>query len=830
VTSIIETLTSVFEIAISVFVIAISAGCSDYTVLVVDVKNPQALDVTKESVSVTLAPVMGAPMTKTHEFDINGNLGNFSVSFPQSARGQVTVQVTPLGADGNPTGRATSAIAIAGQSRVDLTVGLVRKLAGTPGTLMAGEPGGQGRRDGETGPASKLSARLHRPQAMAQLGANVYILEDCALRRIQPGMMTGVENVDTLVPCRAGANSATSGTLADLVLQHPVTMVGDFGSGRLFISDGPRVVAITMDGKWSVFAPAGGLPLGQATGLALGPYLEDKKTIKYDTLYVADADPQANVIWAYPLSGGTPSILVGQQGPCAPLDPTEAPKMAPVAAAQAHLCNLGKLDVGMVAADPTQWALFFADRGHQALRIFDPNSGVGTLIGSTGDMTAIVYKHFDMPVGIPLVAGIVAFAADNQFGYYTQYASVSMGQFKQGTSSIIKTDGQPGYTEELDLLTQFGSTKSGSVRFDDVEQLYRPLLDDVNSPVLGGVQLALVQAGNAVAQGASGSFHIAPIFGVGPHRGADSATKTAPAFFTPAGLASGPAGSLFVADTYNHAVARVAYDPTQLSAAASGVFAAAGCPGSPGDLDGDAAQSRLRSPRALAWDAQKSDLYVADTGNASLRRLHFDDAGAPVDIHTVLGPDGTTVGDCDLGQQDAGAPAPGFLGVPSLLAFDATRRMLWVADREAAALAGLPVDDASPRLQPLALPAPSVGLAIAGPWLFSVDASGNLVRIDVSGQTPVAVAPLALALQGAATALGSDGEWLYLADDSPRLYRFDPWGSDAGLEILAGDGILGLSLAQSPVGLNQIGGIGYEPQHGLLFFADSVENSVVALQ
>src|SRR5207253_29137 len=149
-------------------------------------------------------------------------------------------------------------------------------------------------------------------------------------------------------------------------------------------------------------------------------------------------------------------------------------------------------------------------------------------------------------------------------------------------------------------------------------------------------------------------FHISPIYGVGPHRGNDRAQKGEAAFDAPSGLASGPAGSLFVADTRNHAVARLGYDPTQLAVGARDVFPAAGCPGSPGDLDGDAAQSRLREPRALAWDALKNDLYVADTGNASLRRLHFDDSGAPVDIHTVLGADGTSSADCDLGLYDAG--------------------------------------------------------------------------------------------------------------------------------------------------------------------------------
>src|SRR5207244_2292801 len=159
--------------------------------LVVDVKNVQGLDVASEEVSVTLAPPAGAPTTKSHVFSVNGNLGTFSVRFPRSARGQVTVQVTPRDGSDAPTGRATATLPIGGESQLALSVALVRKLAGAPGILMGGLPGGAGNRDGGTGPTSKLTARLSQPQAMAILDGNTYLLERCALRRVVAGVATG---------------------------------------------------------------------------------------------------------------------------------------------------------------------------------------------------------------------------------------------------------------------------------------------------------------------------------------------------------------------------------------------------------------------------------------------------------------------------------------------------------------------------------------------------------------------------------------------------------------------------------------------------------------
>jgi hypothetical protein len=122
-------------------------------------------------------------------------------------------------------------------------------------------------------------------------------------------------------------------------------------------------------------------------------------------------------------------------------------------------------------------------------------------------------------------------------------------------------------------------------------------------------------------------------------------------------------------------------------------------------------------------------------------------------------------------------------------------------------------------------------LAVVDRSLFVVDAAGHLSAVDLTAQSPQAQPVMDLDLQGASvTAIGTDGEWLYVADDSARVWRCDPLASPPTATQLLGDGHRGLYLGTTPPGLNRVGGFGYDGTRGVLFVADSVENTVIALQ
>jgi len=84
-------------------------------------------------------------------------------------------------------------------------------------------------------------------------------------------------------------------------------------------------------------------------------------------------------------------------------------------------------------------------------------------------------------------------------------------------------------------------------------------------------------------------------------------------FNTPSGLAVGPDGCLYVADTLNHVIRRVS--PTGIVSTYAGVAAADG-----GYLDGDAAAARFNEPAALAF-TPAGELLVADAGNQLVRKI-----------------------------------------------------------------------------------------------------------------------------------------------------------------------------------------------------------------
>ena len=105
---------------------------------------------------------------------------------------------------------------------------------------------------------------------------------------------------------------------------------------------------------------------------------------------------------------------------------------------------------------------------------------------------------------------------------------------------------------------------------------------------------------------------ITPVAGGGaPAAFADGPAATA-RFNAPLGLAQDPTGILYVADTANHLIRKVALDGT--------VTTIAGSPGVAGFADGTGSAARFSSPWAITMGPD-GDLYVADRNNNRIRRV-----------------------------------------------------------------------------------------------------------------------------------------------------------------------------------------------------------------
>ena len=101
-------------------------------------------------------------------------------------------------------------------------------------------------------------------------------------------------------------------------------------------------------------------------------------------------------------------------------------------------------------------------------------------------------------------------------------------------------------------------------------------------------------------------------FGVSGSADDPTGTGTAARFNSPTGITT-DGTFLFVTDTGNDTIRKIV-----ISSGATTTLA--GSPGTPGSTDGTAA-ARFNSPTGIAFDASSSSLFVADTGNHTIRQV-----------------------------------------------------------------------------------------------------------------------------------------------------------------------------------------------------------------
>jgi sugar lactone lactonase YvrE len=108
--------------------------------------------------------------------------------------------------------------------------------------------------------------------------------------------------------------------------------------------------------------------------------------------------------------------------------------------------------------------------------------------------------------------------------------------------------------------------------------------------------------------------------------GSSDGVGAAAQFNGPADVAQDGAGNVFVTDTFNHTIRRIATDGT--------VTTVAGTAGQSGSADGTGAAARFSAPMGIAVGLDGT-IYVSDTGNGTLRRIST--GGAVTTISGVAG-------------------------------------------------------------------------------------------------------------------------------------------------------------------------------------------------
>ncbi len=260
----------------------------------------------------------------------------------------------------------------------------------------------------------------------------------------------------------------------------------------------------------------------------------------------------------------------------------------------------------------------------------------------------------------------------------------------------------------------------------------------------------------------------------GGREGFADGVGTAAAFHTPSALALDRKGNLYVADTGNHAIRRIAPDGSVSTLAGDG---------QPGYQDGLGRAARFNGPVGLAVD-KEGNVYVADTYNDRIRRI---------------APDGsvtTVAGNGVPGTGDGMASVAGF-DTPTAVAVD-KKGVLYVADTGNDAVRRIDADGMVATIakplendpQPV-LRRPS-GLALTGDGYLYVSsgAGGRIVQIAPDGTSH------------ALTDIDRPPEASYGSDGTVRLYA--PRGiavrRDGSLVVADGQALRVFSLAEPKQG------------------------------
>jgi sugar lactone lactonase YvrE len=308
--------------------------------------------------------------------------------------------------------------------------------------------------------------------------------------------------------------------------------------------------------------------------------------------------------------------------------------------------------------------LFIADRDNATIRKLQPSTnqvttfaGAAPQPGSTDGMSSTA--RFSMPAGVVVDAAGDWFIADQGNATIRKVTAGVVTTFAGLTSMTGNADGM-GAVARFNSPTGAAIDAAGTIYISDkMNHTIRKLAPDGRVTTLAGMAGL---KGSSDGIGAAASFN-APIGVTVDSSGtvyvADSGNHTirkvtvdgvvstlagaagtsgnvdgaAALFNAPSGIAVDPAGNVYVADTGNNTIRKVATD--------GAVSTLAGTAGMPGAMDGNGSAAQFSSPTGLVLDST-GNLYVIDSGNSTIRKITPD--GATITIVGTAGKMGIVLG------------------------------------------------------------------------------------------------------------------------------------------------------------------------------------------
>jgi sugar lactone lactonase YvrE len=244
--------------------------------------------------------------------------------------------------------------------------------------------------------------------------------------------------------------------------------------------------------------------------------------------------------------------------------------------------------------------VYVADTGNNTIRKISPDGIVSTIAGSAGHPGSAdglaAGARFRNPWGV---------AVDTNGNVY-------VADMSNDTIRKIHTDGQV-----VTVAGQAGTTGSAD-GFGTNAWFNNPFALAVDAA--GNIYVA--DSGNNVIRKITPGRVVHTLAGLPGNAGSTDASTDTARFWNPQGLAVDSAGNIYVADTGNNTVRKI----TPMGE----VTTLAGLPGVSGTTDGVGSTARFNAPGGVAVDPA-GNIYVADTSNHTIRKIAPADTNHPDD-------------------------------------------------------------------------------------------------------------------------------------------------------------------------------------------------------
>lgn len=436
-------------------------------------------------------------------------------------------------------------------------------------TTLAGTPGVPGATDNVSGPGNVL---FSSPRGIASNGASVLYVADTGNHTIRRLSLSG--STTTFAGLAGVAGSADGlGAAARFSAPEGVALIG---TGLLYVADTGnhiirRLVVTASFGDVTTLAGTAGTP-GSADGTGTLARFRSPSGMASDgnTLFLCDTGnhtirnvTQSGTVTTPAGFGGTSGFSDGS-GPA----------------------SLFRGPVGIGTAEGGGSLFFVADTGNHAVRRVT-SGGTVTTVGGNPPQAGVAdgsgsTARFTGPAAVAVIG-------DNVFVADTGNHSIRRVTSGGTVTTLAGASGTEGAADGTGTAARF--------RFPG------------GIAVLGG-DLYVADSGNHTIRKVTTNGIVTTIAGTSGTTGSADGTGTAARFSNPQGIVA-LAGDLYVVDTGNNTIRKVT--------TAGVVTTLAGTAGTPGSADGTGGSARFDAPVGIA--AIGTNLYVADTGNHTIRRV-----------------------------------------------------------------------------------------------------------------------------------------------------------------------------------------------------------------